>query len=265
MRRFFIFLTISLLLVGVSCSKSASRDSNKSTAALETERQKTSYSIGYNIGQSVKANIKNIMDEVDIESLFQGLKDSVAGGKEQIPLAERDKILRAFSQKVQAKFEEKRKSMGEKNKVEGEAFLKENAKRPGVKVTATGLQYIPLEIGKGPTPKLTDKVKVHYKGTLLDGTEFDSSYKRNQPIVFPLQGVIPGWTEGVQLMPVGSRYKFFIPSELAYRDQGAGAAIGPNAVLIFEVQLIEINPKDVQPVPQPQRPTNPQQVQQIQK
>ncbi len=122
----------------------------------------------------------------------------------------------------------------------GKQFLTENGKKEGVKTTDSGLQYKVLTEGKGKSPKATDTVLVHYRGTLLDGTEFDSSYKRNKPIEFPLNGVIPGWTEGVQLMQEGAKYRFFIPSELAYGPSGAGGAIGPNETLIFEVELLEV-------------------------
>jgi FKBP-type peptidyl-prolyl cis-trans isomerase len=130
----------------------------------------------------------------------------------------------------------------EENKTAGEAFLKENAKKPNVKTTASGLQYEVLTPGKGKAnPAATDNVTVHYKGTSLDGKEFDSSYSRGEPTSFPLNGVIPGWTEGVQLMTEGAKYKFYIPSNLAYGENGAGGSIGPNETLIFEVELIKIN------------------------
>lgn len=129
----------------------------------------------------------------------------------------------------------------EENKAAGATFLAENGKKPSIKTTASGLQYEVLTEGKGKKPTATDNVTVHYKGTTIDGKEFDSSYGRGEPATFPLNGVIPGWTEGVQLMPEGSKYKFYIPSNLAYGEQGAGGSIGPNETLIFEVELIKIN------------------------
>ena len=137
----------------------------------------------------------------------------------------------------------KAKAKAEAVKVESKKFLEENAKKEGVKTTESGLQYTVIKEGEGAKPKATDTVKVHYKGTLVDGTEFDSSYKRGEPISFPLNGVIKGWTEGLQLMPVGSTYRFFIPSDLGYGDRGAGADIPGGAALIFDVELIEINPQ----------------------
>ena len=133
-----------------------------------------------------------------------------------------------------------RESQGETNTVEGAAFLEANKMQDGVMTTASGLQYMVIEKGDGPKPSASDRVTVHYRGTLIDGSEFDSSYSRGQPATFPVSGVIPGWVEGLQLMNVGGKYKFFIPSELAYGERGAGQRIGPNAVLIFEVELLEI-------------------------
>ena len=134
----------------------------------------------------------------------------------------------------------KTETLAEKNMEEGEKFLSENKKKKGIVTTKSGLQYIVLSEGNGARPKATDKVKVHYKGTLIDGTEFDSSYKRGEPAVFQVKGVIPGWTEALQLMKVGSKYNLFIPSNLAYGQRGAGSKIGPNVTLIFEVELLSI-------------------------
>jgi FKBP-type peptidyl-prolyl cis-trans isomerase FkpA len=142
--------------------------------------------------------------------------------------------------KLQASQQAKQKEAAEKNKAEGEKFLADNAKKPGVKVTASGLQYQVIKEGTGAKPAATDQVSVHYTGTLIDGTKFDSSYDRNEPAKFALNGVIPGWGEALQLMKVGSKYKLFIPSNLAYGDRGTPGPIGPNAALIFDVELLEI-------------------------
>lgn len=250
MKKIFSLFVIALLLFAIGCSKS--QDSGKAVD-LKTEKQKSSYAIGCDIG----SNIKQIADEIDLDAVLVGIKDSTAG-KEKMTPEEKQKALTAFSQILKKKMEDKRKLEGEKNRTEGEAFLKANAQKPGVKTTPSGLQYMVIKEGAGPTPKPTDIVTVHYRGTLLDGKEFDSSYKRNEPAVFPLNRVIPGWTEGVGLMKVGSTYKLFIPSELAYRETGTGNDIGPNSVLVFEVQLIDVKPAaQAQPAGQPQIQVSP--------
>jgi len=147
--------------------------------------------------------------------------------------------------------QQRRQAQGQENKAKEEAFLKENAQKPEMQVTASGLQYKVLREGTGPRPLESDTVKVHYRGTLLDGSEFDSSYKRNEPAVFPLKGVIKGWTEALQLMKVGSKYQIFLPSRLAYGEQGAGQAIAPNATLVFEVELLGIEKPADAAKPQP--------------
>ena len=173
-------------------------------------------------------------------SSSRGLRDGLAGANGMLTDAEMQSTMQEFQKQVQAQQEAKQKVVGEKNKTEGEAFLAKNKARAGVKTTASGLQYEVEKEGTGPTPKATDTVTVNYKGTLMDGSTFDSSYDRGQPATFVLNQVIPGWTEGVQLMKVGSKYKFYIPAALGYGDKGAGATIGPNAPLVFEVELLSI-------------------------
>ncbi len=231
-------LIFLLLIAFTSCSKS---EEVKKVTNLKTDKQKSSYSVGYDMGRS----IKDIADEINLEALIQGMQDAVKGSETQIPKEEMPNILNQFRQEMWTKQQEKRKILAEKNKTEGEAFLKENAGKPGVKTTKSGLQYLVIKEGSGPSPKATDRVKVHYNGVLVDGTEFDSSFKRGEPAVFPLDRVIKGWTEGLQLMKPGARYKFFVPSELAYGERGAGGGlIGPNAVLMFEVELLGIEPPE---------------------
>ncbi len=192
------------------------------------------------MGGSLKRN----SIDVDIDALVKGLKDSLAGGKMLMTEQEQRETLIAFQKEFQAKQQEKMKALAEKNKKEGEAFLEANKKKPGVKVLPSGLQYKVITEGKGASPKDTDTVTVNYRGTLIDGTEFDSSYKRNEPATFPVKGVIKGWTEALLLMKEGSKWQLFIPSNLAYGERGAGSAIGPNATLIFEVELIKIGAKE---------------------
>ncbi|MEN8194102.1 MAG: FKBP-type peptidyl-prolyl cis-trans isomerase [Bacteroidota bacterium] len=204
-------------------------------ADLTTFNDSVSYSIGADIGK----NFKQQGIEVNLNALHKGLADALSEGDLEVSDVESAKILNKFQKEMREKMEAKNNVEAEENKTKGEAFLEENKKQEGVKVTDSGLQYKVIEQGNGPKPKASDKVKVHYKGTLLDGTEFDSSYNRGQPAEFPLSGVIKGWTEGLQLMPVGSKYEFYIPSDLAYGPRGP-QTIGPNQTLKFEVELLEI-------------------------
>lgn len=207
------------------------------TAADRTElkdhKEKLSYSIGMNLG----ANLRNQEVDPDLDLLFQGIRDALAN-KTIIPETEARQTISTWQREARAKQEEKRQQQGEKNKTEGEKFLAENRSKPGVVTTASGLQYKVLQEGKGGSPKASDTVTVHYRGTLIDGTEFDSSYKRNQPSTFNVSGVIRGWTEALQMMKPGDKWQLFIPSELAYGARGKGPQIGPNATLIFEVELL---------------------------
>ena len=203
---------------------------------LKTQKDKVSYVIGLDMGNSLKKN----MVDVDIEILEKGIKDALSGAKPLMTEQEMKQTIMALQKDLQAKQQEQVKALAEKNKKEGEAFLAENKKKQGVITMPSGLQYKILTDGKGKSPKATDAVTVNYKGTLIDGTEFDSSYKRGQPATFTVNGVIPGWTEALQLMREGSKWKLFVPSNLAYGERGAGGPIGPNAVLIFEVELLSV-------------------------
>jgi len=231
----FVVLTMCFLLLGlVSCQKAGAKALKKED--LDSQKKKVSYAIGLDIGK----NFKTRSMDIDIATLFEGLKDSQKSSEPLLTTEEIQKVMTQFQQDMMKVDQEKRQVLGLDNKTKEEAFLKENAAKPGVKVTASGLQYKVITEGTGPQPKASDTVKVHYRGNLLDGTEFDSSYKRNEPVVFPLNGVIKGWTEALQLMKVGSKYQVFLPSSLAYGEQGAGQVIGPNATLVFEVELIAI-------------------------
>ncbi len=203
---------------------------------LKTFKDSVSYGIGMNIGRDLKHQSIDINPDV----LAQGIKDMIGDGKPLMTDEQLSSCMMTFQKDMMAKQEAKNKESGEKNKKEGEAFLAANKAKEGVKVTASGLQYKILKEGTGPKPTATQTVSVHYRGTLIDGKEFDSSTKRGQPAEFPVNGVIKGWTEALQLMPVGSKWELYIPSELAYGERGAGSEIGPNAVLIFEVELLAI-------------------------
>jgi FKBP-type peptidyl-prolyl cis-trans isomerase FklB len=232
-------LTFSLLLViFAACGKAAGVSAAKPLKAgdLNNQKKKVSYAIGLDIGK----NFKERAMDIDMEILIQGLRDAQGSGQPLLSSEEIQKTMTQFQQEMMKAEQEKRAGLAQVNKAKEEAFLKENAQKPGIKTTASGLQYRVVSTGTGPLPKLTDTVKVHYRGTLLDGTEFDSSYKRNQPAVFPLNGVIKGWTEALQLMKVGSKWQIFLPASLAYGEQGAGQVIGPNSTLIFDVELLGI-------------------------
>lgn len=202
---------------------------------LETEEQRLGYVFGMSMGQSLKQQGTN----VDIEAVIEALRTVYAGGEPALTQEEAAAIQRAYVQQRQEAMAAEQAAAAQTNLAAAEAFLAENAGKEGVVTTESGLQYKVVEQGDGPRPTATDTVTVHYRGTLLDGTEFDSSYARNEPISFGLDRVIPGWTEGVQLMPVGSKYLFYIKPDLGYGAAGGGP-IPPNAALIFEVELLDI-------------------------
>src|SRR6266852_2992227 len=209
---------------------------------FKDQKDKVSYAIGMQIGFNL------VRQKVDInpDILNAGMKDAIAGKPQLTPDQVKD-VMAQFEKDM----EQKQKQLGEKNKTDGAKYLEENKKKPGVKTTASGLQYKVVKDGTGAQPKATDMVTVNYRGTLIDGTEFDSSYKRGQPATFPVNGVIKGWTEALQLMKQGSKYQLFIPSNLAYGERAMGPDIGPNATLIFEVELQDVKPP---PTPAPQGP-----------
>jgi FKBP-type peptidyl-prolyl cis-trans isomerase FklB len=206
---------------------------------LKTEKEKFSYALGMNIGTGMKRQSV----AVDPAILARGLKDSLAGGKTLMTEDEARATLKQVQDEMRQKQQAKMQEEGAANKKEGEAFLATNKTKEGVVTLPSGLQYKILKEGTGPKPTSSDSVVCNYKGTLIDGKEFDSSYKRGQPATFPVTGVIKGWTEALQLMPVGSKWQLFVPSDLAYGERGAGADIGPGATLIFEVELMSIADK----------------------
>ena len=230
MKRFAIF-TATLCLSSVVFAQN--KAPAQATTQLKDQKDKVSYSIGLDIGFNfVKQNI-----DVNSEALAAGIRDAVAG-KPQLTDQQVKETMSAFEKEMQ----DKQAAKGKEAASSGEKFLAENKSKPDVKTTASGLQYKVLKEGNGATPKATDRVKVNYRGTLIDGTEFDSSYKRGEPLTLPVNGVIKGWTEALQLMKVGSKYQLFIPASLAYGERGAGAQIPPNSALIFEVELLDVLP-----------------------
>ena len=204
-------------------------------AELETDAQKLGYIIGMDIGSSLKQQGA----ELDLDSLFEAIRATYNGEPLAMTPEEAATVREEFISKRRAEAEAQRQTQGAANAAEGDKFLLENRVKEGVQVTDSGLQYKVIQMGDGAKPAASDRVTVHYRGTLLNGEEFDSSYSRNQPMTFQLDQVIPGWTEGVQLMPVGSKFMFYVPPDLAYGPNGGGP-IGPNATLIFEVELLGI-------------------------
>jgi len=206
-------------------------------ADIKTQKDSVSYGIGMNIGKNLK------MQGIDVttEILVQGLKDGLEGTSAALLSDEEiNTVLNSLQQEMTAKQAEKVKELSEKNKAEGEKFLAENKKKDSVVTLPSGLQYKVIKAGKGKSPKAEDTVETNYKGTLIDGTEFDNSYKRGEPTTFPVNRVIKGWTEALQLMKEGDVWELYIPSDLAYGEQGAGQVIGPNSVLVFTVELIKV-------------------------
>jgi len=233
-------VSLSLLTAVVAVSSFAA------DVELKTDKDKISYAIGMDIGK----NITNRQVEINPDALAAGLKSILSGAKPQLSEEQVKEAMTSLQTMMQSKMAERMKSqqaeqkeVGDKNKKEGEAFLAENKKKEGVKTTASGLQYKVMNPGNGPKPTSNDTVIVHYRGTLLNGKEFDSSYQGGEPREFPVTGVIKGWTEALLLMPVGAKYQLYIPSELAYGERGAGRDIGPSSVLQFDVELVGIKGK----------------------
>jgi FKBP-type peptidyl-prolyl cis-trans isomerase len=204
--------------------------------ALAGEKEKLGYSLGMDIGNALKSQSVDL----DVDSLARGLKDAYTGGKTLLTEEESRRQIESYQQRMMEKEAEAMRQLAEKNKAEGVMFLAENGKKEGVTTLPSGLQYQVITPGAGKSPKASDTVTTHYRGTLIDGKEFDSSYKRGEPASFPVSGVIAGWTEALQLMKEGAKWRIFLPPGLAYGERGVGRDIGPNATLIFEVELISV-------------------------
>lgn len=219
-------------------------ESGDKASSLKTEAEKVSYALGLQIGNSLKRLQEQLtdagLDKVDVDKFVLGLKACLSDEPAAMTEEEAQKVRNDFFANMRKAAEAKRKAEGEKAQKAGKEFLEANKGKEGVVTTKSGLQYQVLKEGTGKKPLKTDRVEVHYKGTLIDGSEFDSSYSRNKPATFRVTGVIKGWQEGLTLMTVGSKFKFFIPSDLAYGSRGSGAKIPPHSVLIFEVELLNI-------------------------
>ena len=223
-----------LLIIPIAVLSLASLSFGQDKSQLKDLKDKVSYSIGLNVG----ANFKKQGQELNPDALLAGVKDGLSGKTPALNENELKETMEAWSKQM----EDKQRVVGEKNAADATKFLAENKKKDGVKTTASGLQYKVMKEGAGAQPKETDTVTVNYRGTLINGTEFDSSYKRGQPATFPVNGVIKGWTEALQLMKTGSKYQLFIPADLAYGARAVGPDITPNSALIFEVELLEVKP-----------------------
>lgn len=242
MKKYALPLALVTAVTLTACNEQASapdtekESASQDTVALETSGQRLSYGIAYGLGQ----RMVNDSVPLDIDAFTTGLRDSMGGKESRLTPEEIQAEMQAYQEKAQAEAQAEQAAQAEANEETSTAFLTENGAREGVVTTESGLQYEVIEEGDGPTPGADDTVEVHYSGTLVDGTEFDSSYKRGEPVQFGVGQVIPGWTEALKLMPVGSKWKLYIPSDLAYGPGGAGGAIGPNAALVFEVELLDI-------------------------
>ena len=204
---------------------------------MKTKLDSLSYAIGSDIGRNLKMSE---LDNISIEMMSAGMRDVFSGKEATMTQQQCQTVINSYVQSLQQKKQEESEKKLKENKDKGTAFLSENGKKSGVKTLPSGLQYSIIKEGKGPKPKETDMVKTHYHGTLIDGTVFDSSVERKEPATFPVNGVIKGWVEALQLMPVGSKWKLFIPSDLAYGDAGSPPTIGPGETLVFEVELLSI-------------------------
>ena len=233
----------------------ASLASAEEKTTLKSPKEKLSYGMGVDTGQK----LQNFPIEVDMDLFIKGMKDAFSKSKLLMTEKEIQETMMDLQKEMRVKLEERTKALGEKNKKEGELFLAENKKKEGRVTLPSGLQYKVLKAGTGEKPTDSDTVTVNYRGTLIDGTEFDSSYSRGKPASFPVKGVVPGWTEALKLMQEGAKWQLFIPPNLAYGERGGGTRIGPNATLIFEVELISIQKKQTPASPSSPAPPKPPQ------
>lgn len=242
MKKYVIVATTLAALVACKGEAGNEQPAAKQDAAvaLQTEDQKASYAIGQRFGEGMGRDLK----ELDIKAFYQGFEDGFHGQDSKMTQEEMVAAMNALQARKMKEQQEAQTKALEENKTAGDQFLAENKAREGVVVTESGLQYEVITKGEGESPDENDKVKVHYHGTLPDGTVFDSSVERGEPITFPVNGVIKGWTEAMQLMKVGDKWKLFIPAELAYGERGAGPKIGPNQALVFEVELLGVEKVD---------------------
>ena len=230
-----IVLFLMMLMIIVPAYSQDPGDPGKKPG-IETDRQRASYAMGYRMGLKLQALVKE--NDVDLDAAMEGVRDAALEAQPQIPRKEMVEIYRQFQNQLNKRQEERQKILAYKNKTEGERFLKENAAKEGIIVTKSGLQYKVLKEGTGPFPKETDIAVVHYRGTLINGIEVFNTYKRGNPVKLPLKRALPFWDEGLRLMKVGAKFRFFIPPDLAYKNFGKPPLIGANVVLIYEAELV---------------------------
>lgn len=234
-----IMLAAGVVFLMTGCN---AQNGSDDPAPVKTKEHKVSYSIGYDVGSNFTR--QGIGEHVSIDQFVSGFRDGLNDTDPLLPDSTRQRILQEFQQEMMQQQQAQNQEEGAENRKEGEEFLKENLQKEDVQSTDSGLQYKVLEEGSGPSPDENDKVTVHYKGTTIDGNVFDSSHERGQPATFEVNRVIPGWTEAMQMMKEGAKWKLFIPSDLAYKERGAGPDIGPHETLIFEVELLEVEKID---------------------
>jgi len=242
-RNALISMVMSLAMIAIASAQDEGQDQAQAEpmpAQLNTKAKQFSYVVGMDVGKS----LKKLDADVELDTVIQAIRDTVNGSEQLLSEQQANSIKQAYFKEKQQEAAVKAEEQAAANREKGQAFLAENAKKDGVKTTESGLQYKAIEEGSGPKPDANDRVTVHYTGTLIDGTKFDSSRDRGQPATFQLNQVIPGWTEGLQLMSQGAHYKFFIPADLAYGDRGAGDVIQPGSTLIFDVELLNVEKVD---------------------
>ena len=239
-------LTVSALtgamLLATGCSTNNGNQETAASTVAITEQSTAPEKVGYSLGFMMAEGNKEAIKDLNLDTFEKGFRDGYEGNDAALTQEQMQKVLTDYQKEQEEKFAKEMQAKAEENKTKGEAFLAENAKKEGVQETESGLQYKVLKEGTGKSPKATDVVKVNYEGKLLDGTVFDSSYERGEPIEFPLNQVIAGWTEGLQLMKEGGKYEFYIPADIAYGEAG-NQGIEPNSTLIFTVELLEVQPK----------------------
>lgn len=245
--KFLAVALMSTIALGGCANNNGNKSDQNSSSATVTEKSTDLEKVGYSIGFATAESYKDSLDDLNLDTFEMGFRDAYGDKEAALTQEQMQEVMSNYEEKKQAELMEKMQQDAAKNKKAGDTFLAENAKKEGVKTTASGLQYKVIKPGSGKSVAESDMVKINYEGKLLDGTVFDSSYDKNEPIVLPVQGMIPGFSEGLQLMKEGGSYELYIPGDLAYGETGTNG-IEPNSTLIFKVEMIEINPKlDQQP------------------